>query len=92
MTFTYPAVFTPKKDGDGYHAFFPDLECCEADGADLEDAVENARDAANNWITVELDEFEGDLPFASHVDDIKLEDGQFVKLISTKIKLLPDND
>mgnify|MGYP001005511444 CR=1 FL=1 len=50
MTFTYPAVFTKKEEGDGYHAFFPDLEMCEADGADLEDAIENARDAAQNWI------------------------------------------
>ena len=36
MTFTYPAVFTEKEDGTGYHAFFPDLEMCEADGADLD--------------------------------------------------------
>ena len=40
MTFTYPAVFTKKEDGTGFHAFFPDLEMCEADGADLEDAIE----------------------------------------------------
>ena len=46
MTFVYPAVFTPKKDGKGYDAYFPDLECCEAEGPDLEDAVENAREAA----------------------------------------------
>ena len=72
MTFTYPAVFTKKEDGTGFHAFFPDLEMCEADGADLEDAIENARDAAQNWISVELEEFEGDLPFATHVDDIEL--------------------
>ena len=38
MTFVYPAVFTPKKDGKGYDAYFPDLECCEAEGPDLEDA------------------------------------------------------
>ena len=69
MTFTYPAVFTEKEDGTGYHAFFPDLEMCEADGADLEDAIENARDAAQNWISVELEEFEGDLPFATHMDE-----------------------
>ena len=42
MTFTYPAVFTPHKNGKGYHAFFPDLECCEADGPDLEDAIDKA--------------------------------------------------
>ena len=92
MTFTYPAVFTPHKNGKGYHAFFPDLECCEADGPDLEDAIENAREAAYNWIMVELEEEECDLPFASHEDDIHLEEGQFVRRILVTIKLLPDND
>lgn len=86
MTFTYPAVFTEKEDGTGYHAFFPDLEMCEADGADLEDAIENARDAAQNWISVELEEFEGDLPFATHVDDIELAENQVAKQIMVKIK------
>ena len=53
MTFVYPAVFTPHEKDNGFHVEFPDLECCEADGPDLEDAVENARDAARNWITAE---------------------------------------
>ena len=70
MTFTYPAVFTEKEDGTGYHAFFPDLEMCEADGAD----------------------FEGDLPFATHVDDIELAENQVAKQIMVKIKFLPDSD
>lgn len=39
----YPAVFTPHKNDKGYHVTFPDLQCCEADGPDLEDAVEHAR-------------------------------------------------
>ena len=88
MTFVYPAVFTPHEKDSGFHAFFPDLECCEADGPDLEDAIENARDAAHNWIQVELDEFEGDLPFASHEEDIVLKEGQFIRKISVTIKLL----
>lgn len=92
MTFTYPAVFTKKEDGTGFHAFFSDLEMCEADGADLEDAIENARDAAQNWISVELEEFEGDLPFATHVDDIELAENQVAKQIMVKIKFLPDSD
>lgn len=92
MTFIYPAVFTPHKDDKGYHAYFPDLECCEADGPDLEDAIENAREAAGNWIMVELEEEECDLPFSSHEDDIVLEEGQFIRRISVTIKLLPDND
>ena len=92
MTFTYPAIFTKKEDGSGYHAFFPDLEMCEAQGADLEDAIENARDAALNWISVEIDEFEGDLPFATHEEDIKLMENQVLKQIMVKIKFLPDSD
>lgn len=91
MTFVYPAVFTPKKDGKGYDAYFPDLECCEAEGPDLEDAVENARDAAYNWISLELEE-EGDLPAQTHVDDMNLPEGSMVKQIMVRIKLLPDND
>ena len=55
-------------------------------------ARENARDAACNWITVEMEEFDSDLPFSTHVEDIKLEEGQLVKMISVRIKLLPDND
>ena len=55
MTFIYPAVFTPHKEDEGYHAYFPDLEGCEADGPDLEDTMDNAREAAYNWICVELE-------------------------------------
>lgn len=91
MTFTYPAVFTPHKEGKGYHVEFPDLECCEADGPDLEDAMDEARDAAYNWICVELEE-EGDLPPQSHAEDIELPEGGFVRQIMVRIKLLPDND
>ena len=51
MIFIYPAVF--RKEGDGrYHAFFPDLECCEASGDTLDDAIDNANDAAKTWIGV----------------------------------------
>lgn len=35
MIFIYPAVFRKKEDGR-YHAFFPDLECCEASGDTLD--------------------------------------------------------
>lgn len=91
MTFVYPAVFTPKKDGKGYDVVFPDLECCVAEGSDMEDAVENARDAAMNWITLEMEEG-GDLPAQTHPDDLVLEEGAVVKQIMVRVKLLPDND
>lgn len=91
MTFTYPAVFTPHKEGSGYHVKFPDLECCEADGPDLEDAVENARYAAYNWLHVEVEEQTYEFPPQTHIDDIELEEGSFVKFIMVTIKILPDN-
>ncbi len=91
MTFTYPAVFTPHKDDKGFHVEFPDLECCEADGPDLEDAIDEAKEAAYNWICVELEEG-GDLPDQTHVDDIQLPEGSFIRQLMIRVKLLPDSD
>ena len=55
MKFIYPAVFRQTESG-GYRAWFPDLECCEASGETLDDAIENANEAARTWLTVELEE------------------------------------
>ncbi|MCI8660318.1 MAG: type II toxin-antitoxin system HicB family antitoxin [Lachnospiraceae bacterium] len=91
MTFTYPAVFTPHKEDEGFHVVFPDLECCEADGPDLEDALDEAREAAYNWLSVELEEG-GEFPAQTHKEDMELPEGSFVRQIMVRIKLLPDND
>lgn len=91
MTFTYPAVFTPHKEDDGFHVTFPDLECCEADGPDLEDAMDEAREAAYNWLLVELEEG-GEFPSQTHVEDMTLPEGSFTRMIMVRIRLMPDND
>lgn len=54
---------------------FPDLEGCEAQGPDLEDAIDNAADAAYNWICAEMEEEECELPPQTHEDDIELKEG-----------------
>ena len=92
MQFTYPAIFTKHDNDEGYHAEFPDLAMCEVDGEDLFSTVEEARTAAYNWITTELEEFEGDLTFATHWQDIQVKENQQVKLISVMVKLVPDYD
>ena len=92
MTFIYPAVFMPHKDGKGFHVEFPDLADCRADGPDLEDAIENAKEAAYNWICVELEEEEPELPEVSHVEDMELDEKSFVRQLMIVVKLLPDND
>ena len=92
MQFTYPAIFTKHENDEGYHAEFPDLAMCEVDGIDLFSTVEEARTAAFNWITTEIEEFDGDLPFATHKDDIKVKENQMVQLISVMVKMVPDYD
>ena len=85
MKFIYPAVFRKQENG-GYHAFFPDLECCEAEGETLGDAIDNANEAAKNWITVELEEEDPVFPYVSDISDIKAEDGDIVRNISVNIR------
>lgn len=85
MKFVYPAIFRKNEQG-GYHAFFPDLECCEASGDTLEEAVENANEAAYDWISVELDEEESHLPNISDESDLELKEGDIVRNISVNIK------
>lgn len=92
MTFVYPAIITPHKDDKGFHVKFPDLECCETDGPDLEDAIENARDAAYNWLWVEFEYETYEFPSQSYFEDITLEPGEFLRRIMVTIKLIPDND
>ena len=92
MTFTYPAVVVPHDEDNGYHVYFPDLESCEADGPDLDDALQNAREAAYDWICVELEEEMVLMPEVSHAEDIKLPKGGFLRNIMVTVKLLPDND
>ena len=65
---------------------------CQAEGPDLEDAVENARDAAYNWLMVEIEEETYEFPSQTHVEDMDLPQGAFVKQIRVTVKLMPDND
>ena len=85
MKFIYPAVFRPTESG-GYRAWFPDLECCEASGEPLDDAIENANEAARTWLTVELEEDEPILPYVSDHDDIETAEGDIIRNISVNIR------
>jgi predicted RNase H-like HicB family nuclease len=85
MKFIYPAVFHKTEEGT-YQGYFPDLECCYAKGDTLEDAVENANEAAADWISLELSEEEPDLPCITDVSDISLKEGEVVRQISVNIR------
>lgn len=86
MKFVYPAVFRQTENGT-FRAYFPDLEHCSAEGATLNDCIENANEAAYNWIYVELTEFDSDLPPISEPDDISLKEGESIRNISVNIRL-----
>lgn len=86
MKFIYPAIFKKTEKGT-YEGYFPDLEDCRAVGETLEDAVENANEAASDWISIELEEEHVQLPPVSDANDLKLQEGEVVRNISVTIRL-----
>ncbi|HJB28151.1 MAG TPA: type II toxin-antitoxin system HicB family antitoxin [Candidatus Blautia faecavium] len=84
MKFIYPAVFRKIEEGK-FTGYFPDLECCYAEGETLDDAIEAANEAAYNWISLELEE-DGELPPISDKSDMDLKEGDIVRNISVNIR------
>ncbi len=87
MRFIYPAIFSRKPDGM-WHAEFPDLAMCEAEGHSLDDAIRNATSAAYDWIDLELHEDEPDMPPATDPRDIKTGEGEIVRRILVIYRIL----
>ena len=81
MKLIYPAVFYPFSDGSGgYVVEFPDLPGCVTEGKNLEDAYENATDAASGWILDELEEG-NPVPMASAYDEVEKREGGQVNIL-----------
>lgn len=91
MTLAYPVIIH-KTPENTYTAVFPDLADCSASGDDLNECLENAYHAMYNWLYVELTEFDGHLPPISHPEDLKLQDGDFVRNISAIMRLTDGYD
>lgn len=85
MKFMYPAVFRRREDGS-WHGVFPDLACCEAAGDTLDEALDNAIEAARSWLEAELDDDDGALPGISDAGDLALSPGDIVRNISVNIR------
>ncbi len=84
MKFIYPAVFHKTNTGT-FEGFFPDLACCYAKGDTLDDAIENANEAAYDWISLELEEG-GQLPPITEISDIEKKEGDIIRNISVNIR------
>ena len=81
MKLIYPAVFYPFSDGSGgYVVEFPDLPGCVTEGKNLEDAFENATDAASGWVLDELEEGNA-VRKASSYDSVEKREGGQVNMV-----------
>ena len=85
MKFIYPAVFRRTADG-AYEGRFPDLEDCTARGDTLDEALDNANEAAGEWIGVELMEEDSSLPPVSDIEDLELSPGEIVRNICVTVR------
>jgi len=81
MKLIYPAIFTPYFDEGGYDVVVPDLPGVQASGDTLEQAIEDAVDAASRFILQKMENGE-DVPPASNYADVSPEDvDDFVSLL-----------
>ena len=76
--YIYPAVFT--KEEDGYSILFPDLEGCIAQGGNLQDGIDMARDALC-LLLYDMEVSGEPIPEPSNPINIRLDDDSFVTLI-----------
>lgn len=76
----------PQNRQGNLQRLFPDLAECYGEGETLDEAIEEANEAAYNWISLELDEDDCQLPPVSDEDDLELEDGDIVRNISVNIR------
>ena len=79
MTLYYPAVI--EKTEKGFKGSFVDLEHCTAEGATMEEMLEELRYAGVTWIQVEQEDG-GFPPEQTHIDDISVGENQTVSMIA----------
>ena len=87
MTFIYPIIFHENEKA-GLKAIFPILTAAAQEGETLEPAVRDAMEAEYNWIMLELDDEDPELPPVSHPEDLELKEGEFIRNISVKVRLV----
>ncbi|GMO36992.1 MAG: type II toxin-antitoxin system HicB family antitoxin [Termitinemataceae bacterium] len=84
MDYVFPAVFHKNEDGT-YTISYPDLEGCISEGKSLENALYMAQSALTQWLNYMIDK-QQHIPKASAVEEIKVNNDEFVNFILTDIK------
>ena len=78
--YTYPAIFTPEKDG-GFSVVFPDMEGCYTCGDNLSDALYMAQDVLA-FTLYDYEKEKKEIPSPSSIHSFHLKDGEFVNYIA----------
>lgn len=81
MKLSYPAIFYPWDNGNGFTVEVPDLPGCVTEGETMADAIFMAEDAASGWVLTNLEEGTP-APKASKIGDVQPEEGGIVSLIA----------
>jgi len=89
MKLSYPAIFYPWEEGDGFTVEIPDLPGCVTEGDTLADAIFMAEDAASGWILFDLEKGKP-APKSSKISDIKPEKSGIVSLIALDMNIYAD--
>ena len=82
--YVYPAIFHKNSNGS-YTITYPDLPGCISEGKTLENALYMAQDALRQWLEYLTEEKE-EIPAASAMKDIVIEDGEFVNLVRASVR------
>jgi len=86
MRFCYPVILTKQED-DTYAGSFPDLTGCVCRGETLQEALDDAQEAARTWVEVEMQEEVPDMPGATDLRDLTLAENQVARNILVIHKL-----
>lgn len=80
MKGVFAAVLTPIPESGGYAARVPDVNGCITSGADIQETLDNIKDALAACICT-LEDFDAPIPAASAPEKIEHEEGSIIALV-----------
>lgn len=83
MLFIYPAIF--HKEDNSYWVEFPDLKGCQTLGESVDETVVNAKEALEGYCITVLESGQN-LPKATDIKNISVDENSFVTLIDCELK------
>ena len=86
MEYIYPAIFRRNDDGS-FTIVYPDLPGCISEGKTLGNAMSMAESALTQWIEYLIDKNE-EIPHASDIMELSVEEDEFTTLVQAKIALV----